>query len=196
VVLAVLLLVVFVSLAERAQAAQPRPTLRAKAAAYDPASDRYTGQRAASDPWLSALMDSGRAFWKSRGVTIPDRIQLDVADDLRAGDTGLTGERPLGRAWQDGSGRVALDAASVGQALRRARSRRRPTAARRQALKEVAATLLHEMGHTGGLPHVEDEGFMGLSSGQGLVPQETARVIRRLVPRRPGEKPGGIAGVG
>jgi hypothetical protein len=192
--LLLVLLVVGMSLAERAQA-QPKLRLSAKAAAFDPATGKYTGQRAANDPWLAAIMDSGRAFWASRGVTIPDRIQLDVADDLRA--TGDDGFKPMGRGWQDGTGRIALDAEMVGQALARARSRRRPTAMRRVALKELASTLLHEMGHTGGLPHLENEGFMSARGGVAVVPQETARVIRRLVPRRPGERSsGGMAGVG
>jgi hypothetical protein len=196
VLLLLVLLVAPVSLAERAQAhPKAKPRLSAKAAAFDPATGKYTGQRQANDPWLAALMDSGRAFWASRGVQLPEQIHLDVADDLRQSDADF--QKPVGRGWRDGSGRIALDAEMVGQSLARARSRRRPTAQRRVALKELAATLLHEMGHTGGLPHVEDEGFMGARSGAGLVPQETARLIRRLVPRRPGEKPsGGVYGVG
>jgi hypothetical protein len=195
VLLLLVLLVVGMSLAGRAQAAQPRPTLKAKAAAFDPATGLYTGQRPANDPWLSAIMESGRSFWASRGVTIPDQIQLDVADDLRQSDS--EDYRPEGRGWQDGTGRIALDARMVRQSLARARSQRRPTAKRRVALRELASTLLHEMGHTGGLPHVEDEGFMGARSGAGVVPEETARVIRRLVKRRPGEKlSGGMAGIG
>jgi hypothetical protein len=195
VLLLLVLLVVGMSLAGRAQAAEPRPTLKAKAAAFDPATGLYTGQRPANDPWLSAIMESGRSFWASRGVTIPDQIQVDVADDLRESDQ--DDWAPEARGWQDGSGRIALDARMTRRTLAQARSRR-PTAKRRAALKVLAATLLHEMGgHTGGLPHVEDEGFMGARSGAGVVPEETARVIRRLVKRRPGEKlSGGMAGIG
>jgi hypothetical protein len=187
------------SLAERAQA-QPRPTLKAKVAAYDPATSRYTGQRSANDPWLTTIMDSGRQFWASRGVTLPDQIALDVADDLR--DSDADSFDVGGRAWnpqEHGQARVALDAKIVGQALAAARSRRRPTRERRTALKELAAILLHEMGHTGGVDHVEGDepGFMGPKRQGDLVPQETARVIRRLVKRRPGERPArGEYGVG
>jgi hypothetical protein len=194
VLLLLVLLVVGMSLAGRAQAAQPRPTLKAKAAAFDPTTGTFTGQRAANDPWLDAIVASGRQFWASRGVTLPERITVDVADDLRESDQ--DDWAPEARGWQDGSGRIALDARMTRRTLAQARSRR-PTAKRRAALKVLAATLLHEMGHTGGLPHLDNEGFMSARGGVAVVPQETARVIRRLVPRRPGERSsGGMAGVG
>jgi hypothetical protein len=160
---------------------------RARAAAYDPVTRRYTGQRAANDPWLAKLMESGREFWASRGVQLPERIALDIADDLSGPDE-PDGSVIQGRAWspQDhGEARVALNAAQVRQALRTGRSRERTTRERREALKRLSGQLLHEMGHTGGVPHKEgDEGFMGAGGAGLLVPQETARVIRRLAPRR------------
>jgi hypothetical protein len=162
----------------------------AQGAAYDQATQRYTGQRASTDPWLGALMNSGRKFWASRNVQLPDQIALDVADDLRTDDSehGVV----LGRAWspqQQGEARVALDSELVERTLRTARSRRRSTRDRRAALKELSSVLLHEMGHTGGVAHVEGEqGFMGDGGAGDLVPQETAQAIRRLVKRRPGEK--------
>jgi hypothetical protein len=205
VLLLLVLLVVGMSLAGRAQAAQPRPTLKAKAAAFNPGAPQgaqLPGQRPASDPWLAALMESGREFWASRGVQLPENVPLDLADDLRLQDSDTF--HPDGRGWSravDGQDRVALRSGYVAERLSAARKRQAPTRARRSALKEVAALLLHEMGHVGGLhtdgTHQEPgQGFMALNAGQ-HVPQETARVIRRLVRRRPGERSsGGMAGVG
>jgi hypothetical protein len=176
----------------RPSPASVRKQALAQMAAYDPATNTYTGQRAANDPWLNAIMDSGRDFWASRNVALPERIRLEVADDLRENDQEAW--MPAGRGGPDGPGEgtVILDSNMLGQALARARSRRRPTAQRRVALQEIASTLLHEMGHTGQLQHTDDDGFMSARGGSGVVPQETMRTIRRLIPRRKGEKATGV----
>jgi hypothetical protein len=172
-------------------------TTLAHAADYDASTGRYTGQRAESDPWMTSLMDSGRKFWASRGVQLPETIGLDIADDLSGDDT-AEGERVMGRAWNSqmqGGARVALDADTVRGELRRARNPKVSTADRRASLKLVASALLHEMGHTGDVAHTEgDDGFMGANGANGVVPQETAKVIRRLVPRPKPRRPGRGAG--
>ncbi len=160
----------------------------AHSAGYDPATQRYTGQRAMNDPWLAKIMGSGQEFWASRGVQLPKQIALDVADDLRGDDT-VDGGLVAGRAWSEkdyGQARVALDAGMVRQTLKTARDKRRTTRDRREALQRLASTMLHEMGHAGNVEHREgeDAGFMGPNGGGTLVPQETARVIRRLLPRQ------------
>ena len=168
---------------------------RARLADYDPATDRYTGQRSLNDPWLRDLLRVGRDFWASRGVQVPERIALDVSDDLSGPDTvgqAAVMGRVMGRAWPagDGEGRIALDANLVTGSLRRAQSRRRSTADRRAALRELASTLIHEQGHVGGVQHVEGDeaGFMGTTGGADVVPDEIASEVRRLIKRRKGER--------
>jgi hypothetical protein len=175
---------------------------RARLATFDPATGRYTGQRAANDPWLDALMQSGRAFWATRNVQLPEQIALDVSEDLSGPDTDGTPGRVVARGWSvkdNGEARIALDAGFVDRQLRRARSQRRATGERRAALRELASKLIHEQGHVGDVAHTEGDeaGFMGAYGAGDLVPQEVARTVRRLVKRRPGEKPNGLRyGVG
>lgn len=155
-----------------------------------PPSGQYTGQRPTDEPWLQDLLRAGRGFWATRGVQVPERIALDISDDLRNTD-----DDPFvsGRGWDPskyGEARIALDSGLVSRQLARARSQRRSTAERRDALKLLASTLLHEQGHVGGVTHSGDGGFMGaygpeeMPHGAQPIPQEVAREIRRLVPRR------------
>lgn len=177
---------------------------RARLAAYDPATGRYTGQRPFDDPWMRELMGAGRKFWASRGVTIPERVALDISDDLRGPDTEGSPGRPIARGWNmedHGEARIAFDARFLENRLKRARNRDRDIQVRRAALRELASKLLHEQGHVGGIDHVEgDEAGMMSAYGSGdLVPQEVARTVRRLVKRRPGERSrfrGGTYGIG
>jgi hypothetical protein len=177
-----------------------RPRAKAKASEFfpnNPTASQFTGQRPANDPLLNALVKAGRQFWATRNVQLPEQIAVDVADDLREGNEhGVV----QGRAWNpavQGDARIALDSELVGGSLRLARSRR-PTVQRRTALKELAGVVLHEMGHVGGVDHAGEDrqGFRGAGGGGDLVPQEVARLIRRLVPRRRGERPsrGGYGG--
>jgi hypothetical protein len=162
---------------------------RARAAEFDPAKpagSQYTGQRPFADPWMDELMSTSRAFWQTRNVQLPDRIALDVADDLRGVD-GV--ENPYARGWQDQS-RVAFDARWLQKRLDRARDRELRTIARRKALKQIGTMLLHETGHVGGVEHNQD-GFMNShAAGLEIVPQEMTRAVRKLIPRtRPTRRP-------
>lgn len=153
-------------------------------AAYNgsaPTSAQFPGQRQVHDPWLLALRDAGVGFWRKRGVSVPVGTTVDVADDLGAND-GVSGA--LARGWTpstDPSGRIGLDGRTTGIELRRARSRRRPTWERREALGRLATTLFHELGHVGGLPHSE-KGLMRAGQSQ-EVPFEALQLIRKMIPR-------------
>jgi hypothetical protein len=159
----------------------------ARAAAYDPATGRYTGQRPFDDPWVRELMGVGRQFWASRNVSVPDQIVLEVSDDLHGPDTEGGPGKPIARG---GDGRIIFDANFIENRLRRARSRKLATKVRRAALRELSSKLLHEQGHVGGINHIEGDeaGMMGAFGAGDLVPQEVASAVRRLVKRRPGEK--------
>lgn len=175
----------------------PRRRPLARTAGYDPTTGRYTNQRPVSDPWLNELAKLGRSFWASRGVNLPENTGLYVSDDLGGPDTeGLPGKvigrgrtqqsDPNGEAW------VAMDADFVAGHLRRARNRKQATSVRRSALKELAAKMLHEQGHVGGVEHTEGDeaGMMGAFGAGDIVPQEIASEVRRLIKRRQGERPG------
>lgn len=168
----------------------PKKQVAARLAAYNPAAPNgqsYPGQRPMSDPWVDQFVRMSQDFWRQRGVAVPDRISVDVADDLRINDGDATG--PAGRGGINGEARIALDGKWLGTQLGRARSSRRSTKTRRQALSAVAALVAHEVGHAALGQADADHTDTGLMAAQAKeTPYEMLREVRRLVPRRPGER--------